>query len=138
MHGYEVIKSLETRADGRYAPSPGVVYPTLQMLEDLGLVRSSEVNGKRVFELTDEGLQELNAHAEEVAAFWRQFAPATSPGRAEVRFVADELGYLGDTVWSVLNGVDSVDTIREVRQALEACRNQIRALVTGNVTEPQE
>ena len=54
-HGYELIQTLETRTGGRWKPSPGSVYPSLQLLADEGLVTSTDVEGKRVFELTDAG-----------------------------------------------------------------------------------
>jgi DNA-binding PadR family transcriptional regulator len=54
-HGYQVIRTLEERSGGLWRPSPGSVYPTLQMLEDEGLVRSTEQDGKRVYELTEAG-----------------------------------------------------------------------------------
>ncbi|MHB1161860.1 MAG: PadR family transcriptional regulator [Chloroflexota bacterium] len=54
-HGYEVIRALEERFGGLYSPSPGAVYPTLQMLEDLGHVTSSQQDGKRTYEITEEG-----------------------------------------------------------------------------------
>jgi DNA-binding PadR family transcriptional regulator len=54
-HGYELITRLEERSGGMWRPSPGSVYPTLQMLEDEGLVRSEERDGKRVYELTEAG-----------------------------------------------------------------------------------
>jgi DNA-binding PadR family transcriptional regulator len=57
-HGYEIIQTLEERSGGVWRPSPGSVYPMLQMLEDENLVRASERDGKRVFELTDTGLEE--------------------------------------------------------------------------------
>jgi DNA-binding PadR family transcriptional regulator len=58
-HGYEVITELERRSGGRWRPSPGSVYPTLQMLEDEGLVTGEERDGRRVFALTDDGRREL-------------------------------------------------------------------------------
>ena len=54
-HGYEVIRELEARSGGRWRPSPGSVYPTLQMLEDEGLVTGEERDGKRVYSLTEAG-----------------------------------------------------------------------------------
>src|ERR1044071_9127727 len=61
-HGYEIIKALEERMAGCYTPSPGTVYPTLQMLEDQGYVRSSEASGKKVYEITPEGEKYLEEH----------------------------------------------------------------------------
>ena len=62
MHGYEVMKALEERTGGCYKPSPGTVYPTLQWLEDEGLVRAGEVEGKKVYEITDAGRAFLDEH----------------------------------------------------------------------------
>jgi DNA-binding PadR family transcriptional regulator len=55
MHGYEVIQELEAQSNGRWRPSAGSVYPTLQQLADEGLVTSEEVDGRRTYTLTDEG-----------------------------------------------------------------------------------
>ena len=55
MHGYEVIQALEARSGGRWRPSAGSVYPTLQQLADEGLVTSEEIDGRRTYTLTDEG-----------------------------------------------------------------------------------
>ena len=55
MHGYEVITALEAQSGGRWRPSAGSVYPTLQQLSDEGLVTSEEIDGRRVYTLTDEG-----------------------------------------------------------------------------------
>jgi DNA-binding PadR family transcriptional regulator len=65
-HGYEVMKELEERMHGCYSPSPGTVYPTLQWLEDEGLVAAKDVNGKKVYEITDAGRQFLAEHRDVV------------------------------------------------------------------------
>ena len=54
-HGYEIIKALEERFHGFYSPSAGSVYPTLQLLEDMGYVKSSDQDGKKVYTITAEG-----------------------------------------------------------------------------------
>jgi DNA-binding PadR family transcriptional regulator len=59
MHGYEVMKALEEHTHGCYKPSPGTVYPTLQWLEDEGLVSSEEVDGKKVYSVTEAGVEFL-------------------------------------------------------------------------------
>jgi DNA-binding PadR family transcriptional regulator len=58
MHGYEMIQELEERTGGVWRPSPGAVYPALQLLEDQGLVQADADTGKRQFELTDAGREE--------------------------------------------------------------------------------
>ncbi len=65
MHGYEMMKALEEKSGGFYAPSAGSVYPTLQMLEDRGQVTVSEVEGKKVYTITDDGRAALAEHKKE-------------------------------------------------------------------------
>ncbi len=60
-----MIQRLEEKTDGAWRPSPGSVYPTLQLLEDEGLVRSVERDGKRVFEITEPGRQEAAQRVED-------------------------------------------------------------------------
>lgn len=66
-HGYQLIKAIEDLTEGDYAPSPGVVYPTLTMLEDMGLIceRKSK-DSKKVFEATDDGRAHLEENKDEV------------------------------------------------------------------------
>ena len=63
-HGYEIIRGLEERFHGFYTPSAGSVYPTLQLLEDMGYVSSSERDGKRTYSITDEGRRFLSDREE--------------------------------------------------------------------------
>jgi DNA-binding PadR family transcriptional regulator len=65
MHGYQIIQELAARSGGMWQPSPGSVYPTLQQLEDEGLVRAEEREGRRVFALTDEGRAEVARRKDE-------------------------------------------------------------------------
>jgi DNA-binding PadR family transcriptional regulator len=62
MHGYEIIRRLEEESGGMYSPSPGSVYPTLQMLEDQGFVVSEQADGKKTYRITEEGLAFLDKH----------------------------------------------------------------------------
>ena len=68
-HGYQLIKAIEEMTEGDYAPSPGVVYPTLTLLEDMGLIaeRKSK-DAKKVFEATAEGRAHLDENGDEVEA----------------------------------------------------------------------
>jgi len=71
MHGYEMIQELETRTGGVWRPSPGSVYPTLQMLEDEGLIVSETNGGRRRFTLTDTGRAEAERAGN--SAPWEEF-----------------------------------------------------------------
>src|SRR4051794_35446652 len=64
MHGYEMITELEERTGGRWRPSAGSIYPTLQLLEDEGLVTAEEVDGRKVFSLTEAGRNQVPERTE--------------------------------------------------------------------------
>jgi DNA-binding PadR family transcriptional regulator len=82
-HGYELIQRIEDKSEGAWRPSPGSVYPSLQLLEDEGLVQASERDSKRVYEITDAGRAEAEARIEAAGgAPWSAGAGAGSgPGQ---------------------------------------------------------
>ena len=61
-HGYEIIKEIEERVAGTYSPSPGVIYPTLTMLEELGHATVVESDGKKLYTITTEGTAYIEAN----------------------------------------------------------------------------
>lgn len=68
-HGYDLIREIEDRTGGAYAPSPGVIYPTLTLLEDMGLIGEQQSEGaKKLFAITEAGTAHLAEHAEQVKA----------------------------------------------------------------------
>ena len=74
-HGYEIIKELEDRFGGAYSPSPGTVYPTLTMLEDLGYAKASQdEGGRKVYEITPEGAAYLKEHSSTVDSIFERIA----------------------------------------------------------------
>lgn len=77
-HGYDLINELAERTGGVWKPSPGSIYPALALLEDEGLVRAEEADGKRVFHLTDAGRAE--AARREGPAPWDEAAESGSAG----------------------------------------------------------
>lgn len=79
-HGYDVIQRLEEKTCGAWRPSPGSVYPTLQLLEDEGLLRSGEHDGKRVYEITDEGRAQATNRIEDAGG-----TPWEIAGRSDTR-----------------------------------------------------
>src|SRR3954462_11681612 len=73
-HGYEIIKELESRSGGAYSPSPGTIYPTLTLLEDLGYARAiPEEGGKKIYEITDEGRKHLAENSSTVNDVFDKF-----------------------------------------------------------------
>ncbi|HYB83418.1 MAG TPA: PadR family transcriptional regulator [Mycobacterium sp.] len=89
MHGYEMIQQIAERSNGIWRPSPGSVYPTLQLLDDEGLITASETEGsKKLFELTDEG----RAAAEKVETPpWDEIAEGADPGHVNLRAAMGQL-----------------------------------------------
>src|SRR6478672_13179141 len=83
-HGYDLIRAIEELTGGEYAPSPGVVYPTLTLLQDMGLIEEAAEEGPRKrFQVTDEGREHLEEKSEEVEALFdrlKEFAPKDSHG----------------------------------------------------------
>ncbi|MBA5827990.1 PadR family transcriptional regulator, partial [Escherichia coli] len=65
-HGYELIKALDTRSNGFYSPSPGMVYPALTYLEEVGFVASQAEGNRKRYALTDAGRAHLDAQRERV------------------------------------------------------------------------
>jgi DNA-binding PadR family transcriptional regulator len=84
-HGYEIIKEIEDRVGGAYTPSPGVIYPTLTMLEDVGHVSVSEEGGKKLHTITDLGHAFLNANRPTVDALMARMSEAGGQGGGDAR-----------------------------------------------------
>lgn len=68
-NGYEIIKAVAEKSGGAYEPSPGVIYPTLNLLEESGQIRAVEIDGKKVFEITEDGQTTLDANRKIIDAF---------------------------------------------------------------------
>ena len=98
-HGYEVIRELEERFHGFYSPSPGVVYPTLQYLEDMGYVTSKEQDGKKVYTITSEGLKFLDDQSQTLndirSHLHRNWGPWSSELRDQFHDAMSEIRDLG-------------------------------------------
>jgi DNA-binding PadR family transcriptional regulator len=107
-HGYDVIQRLEEKTAGAWRPSPGSVYPTLQLLEDEGLVRSVERDAKRVYEITAAGRDEAARRVEEAGG-----TPWELAGRDD-----DRIGELRDAVRQLLIASKQVSVSND-RQGLE-------------------
>jgi DNA-binding PadR family transcriptional regulator len=95
-HGYEVIRALEDRFGGFYSPSPGAVYPTLQMLEELGYVSASEQDGKKTYTITEAGrafLKERKPYIEEMFGRMRdRWDPAMAEELHRLRHELRDMG----------------------------------------------
>jgi DNA-binding PadR family transcriptional regulator len=130
-HGYEVIRALEERFGGLYTPSPGAVYPTLQLLEDLGYATARTQDGKRVYAITPEGRKFL-AECEQVVEDIRSrvgawFDPSF---RGEVHATMHELRDLARLLGKGARArrLDA-DRLRRVREVLARTRADLTAIL---------
>ncbi|MBX6751129.1 MAG: helix-turn-helix transcriptional regulator [Micromonosporaceae bacterium] len=114
-HGYELIRSLENRFHGLYAPSAGTIYPRLARLEADGLVTHTASGGRKVYSITDAGRAELAARAEEVAQL-----------EAEIRSSVADLADLAEQVEAGVRG-----SVRDLKQELRAAGQAARTAATA-------
>lgn len=105
-HGYEVMRRLEEMSGGLWRPSPGSVYPHLQMLEDEGLLRSSEVDGSRTYTLTDAGRAEAEKNE----------GPLRTAGETDdkVRTLREALGQLASAAKQMAGAGDAAQIDRGI------------------------
>jgi DNA-binding PadR family transcriptional regulator len=129
-HGYEVMKELEDQLRGCYSPSPGTVYPTLQWLEDEGLVTSREVQGKKVYEITDAGRTFLEEHKDVVDDIFERVHDTVE--RALGGAMADmnrAVGRLVKAVYRASWRSRDETTRKQIADRLEKAREEIETLV---------
>lgn len=104
-HGYELIRLLENRFLGLYAPSAGTIYPRLQRLEAEGLVTHAAAGGRKVYEITDAGRAELRARSAELAEL-----------ESDIRASVEDLAGLANEIQQEVRG-SIRDLKRELREA---------------------
>ena len=117
MHGYQLIHEIEERSGGTWKPSPGSVYPTLQLLSDEGLLSAEESNGRKTYSLTDEGRTAAEAAADRPAPWETQGARGNGRSGAlpragiELAQAAAQVGRSGDAQ-QVAQAVAALDEAR--------------------------
>lgn len=126
-HGYDIIKALEARFQGAYSPSPGAIYPMLQMLEEADLVTSTTTGNKRLYTITDEGRAWLEENRAELDKINAQLDEASD----DIRGVAlgDEMRALRWAVFSKLrSGSFNAEQAKKAREILKKARRDLEDL----------
>jgi DNA-binding PadR family transcriptional regulator len=133
MHGYEMMKALQERTGGRYTPSAGSVYPTLQMLEDRGFVTVSEADGKKVYQITDAGREFLGAgQSEERGPGRRGFWETPESEWAEVSAFWHELREVGPMFGRALHQARrDPEKLRRLHKLLEQVRAELASIASA-------
>ena len=128
-NGYQIMQEVEERSDGVWRPSPGSTYPALQQLEDEGLIRAQELDGRKLFQLTDAGREYVKERGEDKPAPWEQMS-------GDVSDQAHELGRLIREVASAFSQVvktGSEAQMGEARKVLTTTRKDLyRILADGD------
>ena len=135
MNGYQVIQQIAERSGEVWKPSPGSVYPTIQQLEDEGLVEGTEGSGRRLLRLTDEGLRYVEEHRDELAATWRPFdqEQQATDGSPDLKPVA---GQVMAAVWQVMTS-GTRQQQAEAAEILAETRRQLYGLLADGDPESE-
>jgi DNA-binding PadR family transcriptional regulator len=129
-HGYELIKELESRYSGFYRPSPGTVYPTLQLLEDEGSLESATEGGKRIYTITEAGRKVLADRAAEGERGGEARGPQGRWRSPELEQLREQAAALSMSVMQVARH-GSPEQMRAVRTLLENATREIYGVLAS-------
>ena len=124
-NGYQLMQEIEERSRGHWRPSPGSVYPTLSQLEDEGLIRATEIDGAKAFELTDAGRTVVQERGD-VPAPWEHDEDGLSPRelRHHIKGIASaamQVAYAGDE-----------QQVSKAREVLDEARRRLYRILAGD------
>src|SRR5262249_34514896 len=125
-NGYQIMQEVEDRSEGAWRPSPGSVYPALQQLEDEGLIRAEEIDGRKLFKITDAGRAYVQERGEQPAP-WEQMSGDMSDQAAEMGKLVRDIAFAFAQV--MRTGSDA--QIARARELLVVTRREIYRIL-GN------
>jgi DNA-binding PadR family transcriptional regulator len=132
-HGYEIMQALKDHFHGMYSPSAGSVYPTLQMLEDLGYVKATEQDGKKIYTVTEEGMNFLKQRGDTVDRIKNHMHGWCGSGhRADIQEIFEGFHDLGRTVGSQAHDL-SAEKIDKIKEVLNNARKGINDILRKEV-----
>jgi DNA-binding PadR family transcriptional regulator len=127
-NGYQLMQEIGERTQGVWKPSPGAVYPALSLLEDEGLVRAEEVDGGRVFTLTDEGRKHVDEHAQAIGKPWEKVTEGVPEAELALR---EHVRQLIEAVMQVGRTGDA-SQIEAAKAALADARKAVYRILAGD------
>lgn len=133
-NGYQLMQEIEDRSDGVWRPSPGSVYPALSQLEDEGLVKATEADGRKAFELTTEGNAHLTEHREKIGEPWAGLTDDVSEQRLSLR---DQIKPLMGAVGQIMHSGSEQDA-RRAAEILADARRKIYAILADDRPTDQD
>jgi len=133
-HGYQIIQEIGERSAGVWRPSPGSVYPALQLLEDEGLIRAEQVDTRRVFHLTDAGKAYVTERQAELTAVWTAVTDTVDDAMVQLRDLYEQVGA---AVRQVVRAGSKAE-VGEARQLLVSTRRQLYRILADAEPEGKE
>ncbi len=141
INGYQVIQQIAEKSKDAWRPSPGSIYPTIQQLQDEGLVEEDQERGRRTLRLTGAGATYVHENADELAAVW---APFERDERAQRESSGDfgdlkpEIGQVMGAVWQILTQGSPAQRAAAVEILVETRRRLYGVLADGTEQEDDE
>ncbi len=133
LNGYQIIQEIADRSGGAWKPSPGSIYPTLQQLEDEGLVRADSADGKRTYSLTEEGRTYVAEHADEISAPWQSMADAEAADDGLKPLIAQ----IAAAIWQIAS-VGTPEQQARGREALVELRRKLHSILAEPDPSPTD
>jgi DNA-binding PadR family transcriptional regulator len=131
--GYQIMSDIEERSEGAWRPSPGAVYPALQLLADEGLILGEEAGGRRTFQLTDAGRAYVAENPEMARGAWESMAHA---GPGELPGLFTQAARLGAAIAQMAHA-GTPDQMREAERLLEQTRRRLYHLLADEGTDEE-
>ncbi|HRI98580.1 MAG TPA: PadR family transcriptional regulator, partial [Nocardioides sp.] len=138
VNGYQVIQQISERSNGSWRPSPGSVYPTIQQLQDEGLVETDDERGRKTLALTDEGRQYVADHADELATVWRPFERQARDEESSFSGLKPEIGQVMGAVWQIVTSGSESQQRAAIDVLVETRRKLYGILADGDVVDDDD
>ncbi|MGD0529424.1 MAG: PadR family transcriptional regulator [Polyangiaceae bacterium] len=132
-NGYQIMQELKQRSQGMWNPSPGSVYPALQLLEDERLIGNEEGPSGRVYALTTQGKKYVQEHADEIAAPWEALSNAAGDGFVEMMGLFHQLGAAAMQVVQAGNAAQ----MAKAKKLLVATRRSLYEILAEGASEDE-
>ena len=126
-NGYQVIQEIAERTGGAWKPSPGSIYPTLQQLEDEGLVEQTSESGRKAYALTEDGRTYVTSHPDEMAAPWAALSDTETDGD-----IRPMIGQVAAAMWQVM-AVGTPEQQAAAKEAIVELRKTLYGILADGV-----
>ena len=130
-NGYQIMQEVEERSDGVWRPSPGSVYPALQQLEDEGLIRSQESDGRKLYALTDAGRERVQERPDDATAPWEQMSGDVSSEQHELGALMRQVAF----AFAQVIRTGSKPQLAKARDVLDAARRDLYRILADGETD---